>query len=92
MTRATLRFALAFAALGTATPLLGQPIAVPVVTQKDLGDDAGGRLLVFAQKVEPGAKPQEDVDTSPFEPTGTAIAAIEVQRLAPARKWPAECR
>ena len=83
MTRTLLRFAFALAALGGTTPLLAQPMAVPVVTQKDLGDDAGGRLLVFAQKIDPGAKPQEEVDTSPFEPTDTAIAAIEVKRLAP---------
>ncbi|PAL20171.1 esterase family protein [Sphingopyxis sp. GW247-27LB] len=59
------------------------PLAVPVVTAKDLGGEAGGRLLVFAQRVEPGAKPQEEVDTSPFDPTGTAVAALEVAHLAP---------
>src|SRR3546814_15755581 len=46
-------------------------------------DLAGGRLLVFAQKIESGAEPQEAVDTSPFDPTGTAIAALEVKNLAP---------
>src|SRR3546814_6595905 len=46
-------------------------------------DLAGGRLLVFAQKIESGAEPQEAVDTSPFDPTGTAIAALEVKHLAP---------
>lgn len=75
-----LSLALAAPSAAYAGPALN---VVPVITQKDLGDDAGGRLLVFAQKVEPGAKPQEEVDTSPFEPTGTAIAAIEVKRLAP---------
>src|SRR3546814_7429692 len=59
------------------------PLAVPVVTARDLGDEAGGRLLVFAQKIESGAGPQEAVDTSPFDPTGTAIAALEVKHLAP---------
>ena len=58
-------------------------MAVPVATARDLGDDASGRLLVFAQRVEPGAKPQEEVDTSAFDPTGTAIAAREVAHLAP---------
>lgn len=83
MSRTLLRFAFALSALGGAVPLFAQPVAIPVVTQKALGDDAGGRLLVFAQKVEPGAKPQDEVDTSPFEPTGTAIAAIEVKRMEP---------
>src|SRR5690606_16762585 len=59
------------------------PLAVPVVTAKGLGDDASGRLLVFAQKVEPGTEPQEAVDTSPFDPTGTAVAALEIRHLAP---------
>src|SRR3546814_14386365 len=59
------------------------PLAVPVVTARDLGDEAGGRLLVFAQKIESGAEPQEAVDTSPFDPTGTAIAALAVKPLAP---------
>jgi len=88
MSRSTLRLALALAtglvAVG-ATPLLAEPIAVPVITPKDLGDDDSGRLIVFAQKVEPGTKPQDAVDTSPFEPTGTAIAAIEVSSLKPGR-------
>ena len=83
MTHSFLRFALGLAALAGSAPLLAQPVLVPVVTQKDLGDAAGGRLLVFAQKVEPGAKPQDEVDTSAFEPTDTAIAAIEVRHLAP---------
>ena len=74
---------LAFAASLPVQAASAAPVAVPVVTTRDLGDDAGGRLLVFAQKVEPGAKPQDEVDTSPFEPTGTAIAAIEVKHLAP---------
>jgi Enterochelin esterase and related enzymes len=59
------------------------PLAVPVVTARDLGSDAGGRLLVFAQRIDPGAKPQEKVDTSPFDPSSTAVAALEVRRLAP---------
>src|SRR5690606_36178813 len=41
------------------------------------------RLLVFAQRIEPGAKPQEAVDMSPFDPTGTAGAALEIRHLAP---------
>lgn len=57
--------------------------AVPVAVAPDLKGDASGRLLVFAQKVEPGAAPQEKVDTSPFDPTGTAVAGLEVRHLAP---------
>ncbi|SNS71143.1 alpha/beta hydrolase [Sphingopyxis indica] len=59
------------------------PMAAPVVTTQDLGGDASGRLLVFAQRIEPGAPAQEEVDTSAFNPTGTAIAAREVAHLAP---------
>src|SRR3546814_8371455 len=53
------------------------PMAAPVVTTQDLGGDASGRLLVFAQRIEPGAPAQEEVDTSAFNPTGTAIRSEE---------------
>src|SRR3546814_15443501 len=59
------------------------PMAAPVVTTQDLGGDASGRLLVFAQRIEPGAPAQEEVDTSAFNPTGTAIAARAVAHLPP---------
>src|SRR3546814_5584944 len=57
------------------------PLAVPVVVAGELGGDAGGRLLVFAQRIEPGAKPQEAVDTSPFDPTGTARSEEHTSEL-----------
>ncbi|WP_109809249.1 alpha/beta hydrolase [Sphingosinithalassobacter portus] len=57
--------------------------AVPVMLSADLGEHRSGRLLVFAQRVEPGAEPQDSVDTSPFNPSGTAIAAREVSDLTP---------
>jgi hypothetical protein len=44
---------------------------------------AAGRIIVFATAAKPDDKPDADVDTSPFEPTGTAIAAQEVWSLAP---------
>src|SRR3546814_17539581 len=64
------------------------PMAAPVVTTQDLGGDASGRLLVFAQRIEPGAPAQEEVDTSAFNPTGTAIAAREVAHPAPGTPHP----
>ena len=57
--------------------------AVPVMLSPELGEHRSGRLLVFAQRVEPGAEPQDSVDTSPFNPSGTAIAAREVSDLTP---------
>ncbi len=42
-----------------------------------------GRLIVFAKRVEPGAKPDAAIDTSPFHPTETAIAARDTWRWIP---------
>ncbi|ESQ83233.1 hypothetical protein AEAC466_13355 [Asticcacaulis sp. AC466] len=42
-----------------------------------------GRLLIFATKAKPGEPAPTEVDTSPFEPTGTAIAAREINTAAP---------
>src|SRR5690606_8137149 len=39
-------------------------------------------LIVFAQRIEPGAAAQDEVDSSPFNPTGTAVAAREVQSFS----------
>lgn len=61
--------------LAVASPTL------PVTLDPALGTSASGRLLVFASRVEPGAKPLDEVDTSPFAPTGTAIAAREVAAM-----------
>lgn len=52
--------------------------SIPVALAPTLQGPQSGRLLVFAKRVEPGAKPEESIDTSPFEPTGTAIAGRDV--------------
>jgi S-formylglutathione hydrolase FrmB len=73
---------LAASALLQATPAAADPVTVPV-TLAPGGETASGRLLVFATRVELGAPAQQSVDTSPFEPTATAVAAREVMALAP---------
>ena len=70
----------ALAACALALPAAAQ-VAVPVSLAPGLGETQSGRLLVFAQRVEPGAEPQESVDTSPFRPTDVAVAAREVRDL-----------
>lgn len=57
------------------------PVTIPVTVAPGMGDGLSGRLIVFAKKVEPGARPDDDIDTSPFHPTDTAIAAREVSAL-----------
>ncbi|MES2098062.1 MAG: alpha/beta hydrolase-fold protein [Pseudomonadota bacterium] len=70
--------------LGAASPGT-DPVAIPVTVAASLGEHLSGRLIVFAQKVEPGAKPSADVDFSPFQPTGATFAAREVGDLQPGR-------
>lgn len=73
------RSMIAMLASVVAVPALTQPAApagsIPVVLAPGVQGPQSGRLLVFAKRVEPGAKPEDTVDTSPFQPTGTAIAA-----------------
>ncbi|GGO94303.1 alpha/beta hydrolase [Stakelama pacifica] len=74
-----------------AAALLLIAAAPPVYAQTDvsvsvapgLGETHSGRLLIFAEKVAPDAKPQEEVDTSAFNPTGTAVAGREVTDFRP---------
>jgi hypothetical protein len=61
--------------------LLAQPVTIPVTAAPGIGSALSGRLIVFAKKIEPGAKPDREIDTSPFHPTDTAIAAREVSTL-----------
>lgn len=73
----------ATAILAFAAPALADPVAVPVsVAAEAAPAPQSGRLIVFAQRIEPGAAAQEEVDSSPFNPTGTAVAAREVQSFA----------
>ena len=65
---------LAFA--GTAA--FADPVTIPVAAAPSLQGPLSGRLIVFARRVEPGAAPETEIDVSPFEPTGTAVAAREI--------------
>ena len=60
-----------------------QPVTIPVQLDPSLGAAQSGRILVFAHKVAPGEKPSDSVDTTEFRPSDTAIAAREVDALAP---------
>jgi S-formylglutathione hydrolase FrmB len=59
------------------------PVVIPVTVASGLGDHLSGRLIVFAQKEEPGAKPAAEVDFSPFGPTGASMAARDVTDFGP---------
>ncbi|HEX4737503.1 MAG TPA: alpha/beta hydrolase [Allosphingosinicella sp.] len=74
-------FALLLACAGA--PALADPVTIPVTAAPGPTAPLSGRLIVFAQRVEPGAARQNEVDTSPFSPTDTAVAAREVEALAP---------
>jgi len=78
------RLAATFAAalaLATAPLAAADPVVIPVTTAPGQNAPLSGRLIVFAQKVEPGAAPAEEIDSSPFRPTDTAVAAREVHAL-----------
>jgi S-formylglutathione hydrolase FrmB len=62
--------------LAAAAP--GDPVTVPVRLAQSLGDHQSGRLLIFAKKVDPGAKPEDAIDTSGFDPRAVSIEAREV--------------
>ena len=68
--------------IGAAGPS-GDPVVVPVAVAANLGEHLSGRLIVFAERVAPDAKPADSVDFNPFAPTGAAIAAREVSDLSP---------
>src|SRR5436309_9077217 len=75
-------FMLAAAALASA-PALAQQVTIPVTVAPGIAAPVSGRLIVFAQKAQPGSKAPESVDTSPFSPSETAVAAREVASLSP---------
>ena len=66
-----------------ASCVVAEPVAIPVQLDSTITGAQSGRLLVFAVKVLPGDKPADKVDTSEWNPTGTAIAAREVTALQP---------
>jgi hypothetical protein len=59
------------------------PVVIPVTAAAGRNAPLSGRLIVFAQKVEPGAAARDEVDSSPFHPADTAVAAREVHALRP---------
>lgn len=76
-------FAAALLTLATPTLALADPVAIPVtITPAAAPAPLSGRLIVFAQRIEPGATAQTEIDSSPFAPTNTAVAAREVHALA----------
>jgi S-formylglutathione hydrolase FrmB len=60
-----------------------EPVAIPVTAAPSLQAPLSGRLILFAHRVEPGAAPESAIDVSPFAPTETAVAARELESLAP---------
>lgn len=64
--------------VGAAAP---DPVVIPVTSAPALGATQSGRIIVFAKRIENGAKPDTDVDFSPFFPTDVKIAAREVVDL-----------
>lgn len=77
---------IAILALLVATPAAAQQTAhatIPVTLGTGITGVQSGRIIVFAHKVAEGAPAPAEVDTSAFEPTGTAIAARETWSLAP---------
>jgi S-formylglutathione hydrolase FrmB len=80
----SVKFAAFAFALAVAQPALAaDPVVIPVTAAPGQEEILSGRLIVFAQRIEPGAPAQESVDSSPFNPTETAVAAREVQALRP---------
>src|SRR6476469_2508104 len=61
---------------------LADPVAIPVTAAPSVHGLLSGRVLVFAHRVEPGAAPETEIDSSPFAPTETAVAAREIDALA----------
>ena len=73
----------AAALLAAALPGAAQttPEPIPVTLAPTVRGPETGRIIVFAKKVDAGAPVPDEVDTSAFEPTGTAIAAKETWSL-----------
>ncbi|MGN6270618.1 MAG: alpha/beta hydrolase [Sphingomonas sp.] len=79
-----MKFTIAILALCAALPAAAQQHeTIPVTLGAALNAPQSGRIIVFATRLDPGAKLPDEVDTSPFRPTGTAIAARETWSLAP---------
>ncbi|MBN8814356.1 MAG: enterochelin esterase [Sphingomonas sp.] len=60
-----------------------EPLSIPVTIAASVGDHQSGRLIVFVERVDPGAKPSASVDFNAFAPTTATITAREVIDLRP---------
>jgi len=60
-----------------------QSFAIPVTLDPSIEGVRSGRIIVFAEKVEPGADATDKVDFSIFAPERVSVAAREVEALAP---------
>ena len=69
--------------LGATVPPPRVPVVIPVTVDAKFGPGQSGRLLVFVKELKNGAKPDEEVDFSPFAPTDVTIAGREVAALDP---------
>jgi hypothetical protein len=65
------------------TPAFADPVTIPVAAAPSIHGPLSGRLIVFAHRIEPGAAAENAIDVSPFAPTETAVAAREIDALAP---------
>jgi len=73
------RATVALALVAAAPP--PDPVAIPVTVASAIDDHQAGRLIVFARKVEPGAKPDMEIDATSFGAAEVSVAAREVQDL-----------
>ncbi|HTN39556.1 MAG TPA: hypothetical protein VLZ84_00305, partial [Asticcacaulis sp.] len=60
-----------------------QSVTLPVRLDPSISGAQSGRILVFAQKIQPGEKPSDNIDINIFHPTDTAVAARQVEVLEP---------
>lgn len=84
----TMLMAMLLAGAAPASVLAQAGDAVTVVLAPGVKDAQSGRLIVFAQRIDPAAKPAKGadagtVDVNAYAPGDTALAAREVASLAP---------
>jgi S-formylglutathione hydrolase FrmB len=65
------------------TAARADPVTMNVSAAPSVRGPLSGRLIVFAHRIEPGAAAETAIDVSPFAPTETAVAAREIDALAP---------
>ncbi|MEM1131923.1 MAG: alpha/beta hydrolase-fold protein [Pseudomonadota bacterium] len=77
------RIALTVAMLAFSGSIAAQPVTVSVTLAPDMETNQSGRLIVFVSPVEVDAEPQKSVNTSPLNPTETAVAARDIVAFSP---------